>query len=56
MAGIDGFPGFIGSFNRGGTKDFTIQIQQYGAVVDITGATFFTIKVDEVNTFFMFPF
>jgi len=40
MAGIDGFPGFIKSFTRGSTKDFTIQVKKNGEVLDITGASF----------------
>jgi hypothetical protein len=34
MAGIDGFPGFIKSFTRGSTKDFTIQVKKDDEVLD----------------------
>ncbi len=45
MAGIKGFPGFIGDLVQGSTRDFTITMQRSVddvlSVIDITGAKFY---------------
>jgi hypothetical protein len=49
MAGINGYPGFIGDFVRGTTKDFVITVSRDGVPVDITGSKFYISFAYDVN-------